>query len=76
MFNYVHTVSPDTESTGTIELTVVPPSLTEVMQVLAIITEHQDLVFLIIQYISVSLGIKVYVPWFLELAWAIIMGAK
>ena len=41
------------------------------MQVLAILTEHQDLAFAIIKYVNVFSSVKVYVHWLLKLAWTI-----
>ena len=40
-------------------------------QVLAIATEHQDLVFLIINNITVSLSVEANVPWIYKLVWTI-----
>ena len=68
-FSYIHIVSTDTESSWLTELTLVLPFLAKVTQVLAILSENQDLVLVRIDNINVSLSIKVYVSGFLELAW-------
>ena len=74
--SYIYIVSTDTESIWTTELTLTQSLLAKVTQVLAILTKHQDLTFATVNNINISLRVKVYVFWFLELAWTITMGAK
>ena len=66
-FSYIHILSSDAESCWSTELTLALPFLAKVTQVLAILTEHQDLIFVRIDNINVSLSVKVYVPWLLEI---------
>ena len=75
-FSHVHIVSTDTQSCWSAELTLAPPPLANVTQIPAILTEHNNLVFVRIDNINISLGVKVNVPWVFELAWTITMGTK
>ena len=59
--SYINIVVTDTKSLWQTKLI-----LSKFMPVSAMLTEHQDPVFLTIKYINVSLTIKVYVHWFLE----------
>jgi len=59
-----------------IELPLAPPFLAKMMQVLAVFTEHQDMAFSPVDHINISLGVKVYVRWILELAWTITKVTK
>ena len=61
-----------------IEFTLESPPIAKAMQILAILTEHQDLAFVTISNAKCfpESSANVYVHWFLELAWSIAMGAK
>ena len=75
-FTHIHIISTDTKSFWIIEFTFDPTPMAEVTQILAILTEHQDLAFVTISNENVSLSVKVYVHWTLELVWSITMSAK
>ena len=55
-------MSTDTNSSWITELTLVLPFLAKVTQVLAILTEQQDLVFVRIEYKNVPLSVLLATP--------------
>ena len=69
----MHIVSTDADSHWLSEFTLALLTLAKVTQVLAILTEYYDIVLTKIDYINVSLTVKVYVLWFLELTWTIMI---